>query len=265
MATTLDAIKAARAQAAMEAAESARNIRKKITALKGHFTRSETRIMQLKCRASEELVTSFMSELNGKAEQILDIYDDLLEVCPKVDLKAHTDAMKKTDDDMNRRQVACQTFVLTLPKSNPSASAPSISSTPAVETPKVVFREQQGLRPQQLLFSSPMIDFTKFKSAYEAYLQASNMHLLGETEQLAYLYGRVDSELDIRLRGMLGATATLRQCFEALDRVFLERHPLFARRLSWFQYEKSKDVPARQYFYHLKQMADEADMTNGYG
>ena len=49
-------------------------IKRKIIAMKGHFTRRESQIMDLKCRASKQVVTKALSELNVKAEQILDLF-----------------------------------------------------------------------------------------------------------------------------------------------------------------------------------------------
>ena len=42
-------------------------------------------------------------------------------------------------------------------------------------------------------------------------------HLLGEKVQMAYLFARIDSELDVCLRGTLADAVSLRQCFAALN------------------------------------------------
>ena len=48
----------ATADAAIAASEVAKKIRKRISTLKGHFTRCESRIMNMKCRASEQVVAT---------------------------------------------------------------------------------------------------------------------------------------------------------------------------------------------------------------
>ena len=205
--------------AVAEAAARAVKIRRKITALKGHFTCTETRIMGFSSRASEHVVAAALAELNSKAEVILDLFGELIEVCPKSDVTAHEAALKVADDDMNRRQIDCQNFVLALPS---SADIARRNTRSTAEAPRQQFKEQQGLRPERLLFNSSMSEFASWKVAYEAYFRASNMQLLEEKQQMAYLANHVDNEIRIRLRGVVSSTASLLQCYEALDKVFLE-------------------------------------------
>ena len=74
------------------------------------------------------------------------------------------------------------------------------------------------------------------------------------------MYNRMGPELSMRLKGTVSATANLQDILLALDAVFLELHPLFERRLEWFDLEKNKDMTTRQIFYHIQRQFDEADM-----
>ena len=70
-------------------AEAAAKLRRGITALKGHFTRTEARILKFTSRASEQIVAAGLAELNGKAEEILDLFTELIEICPRSEVKSH--------------------------------------------------------------------------------------------------------------------------------------------------------------------------------
>ena len=83
-------------------AEAAAKLRRRITALKGHFTRTEARVLKFTSRASEQIVAAGLAELNGKAEEILDLFTELIEICPRSEVKTHELAFRTADDDMNK-------------------------------------------------------------------------------------------------------------------------------------------------------------------
>ena len=127
--------------------------------------------------------------------------------------------------------------------------------------PRIVFREQTGLRPETLMVTSSMTEYEAWKDAFNAYFHASNMQLLGVEQQHAFLRNRLGPVLRIRLKGTVTPSASVQECYQALDKVFTERYPLFQRRLAWFQFCNKKDDPIKQTYYRLKEIADEADMA----
>ena len=138
-----------------------------------------------------------------------------------------------------------------------SATAGAVDGASA----RIIFKEQTGLRPEVLQVTSSMTEFGAWKDAFQVYFDASNMQLLATEQQYAYLKARLGAELRVRLKGTLQSGPTLRQCFDSLDKVFAEKYPLFQRRLALFQFCKKKDAPIKQTYYSLKEVADEADMS----
>ena len=96
----------------------------------------------------------------------------------------------------------------------------------------------------------------------QAYFHASDMQLLTAEQQLAYLKARVVMELRLRLKGTLPADPMRQECYDTLDKLFLEKYPLFQRRLSWVQFCKRKDAPIKETYYNLKALADGGNMGN---
>ena len=88
------------------------------------------------------------------------------------------------------------------------------------------------------------------------------MELLGKPEQQAYLYNYLGAELTVRLQGTTSPTDTTEKLFKTMGAMFLEKYPLFQRRLSWFRFKKERSMTLKQCYYHMKRMASEADMSD---
>ena len=52
----------------------------------------------------------------------------------------------------------------------------------------------------------------------------------------------------------------MEQMFTAIGEIFLEKFPLFQRRLAWFQFDMDTDMSLKQAYYHLESKYDGARM-----
>ena len=86
----------------------AKAMQRKISNEKGQFTRRENKILSLKEKGDGTIANTALSELDKKAELILNLFHELIEMCPAEDISIHGEAKAKADEDMNSRQIHCQ-------------------------------------------------------------------------------------------------------------------------------------------------------------
>ena len=119
--------------------------------------------MLLKEKGDRIMANTAIAELEKKAENILNMFHDLIESCPADDITAYGEAKAKVDDDMTRRQLACMQYILALPTHFDSGMESTRSNTAAAadgaSASRVTFREQTGLRPEILTVESSMTEF----------------------------------------------------------------------------------------------------------
>ena len=212
-------------------------MKKKIATTKGLFTRTETKIKTLQVKGNESVGNTLLEKLDAYALETFQLYDELLEVIGPEEKSIIEDTMNAIDVDHCRRATSCLVFFTSLPVAMPTGVATRSTTGEANTQPRIQFREQQGLRPALLMVTSSMAEFFSWKTKFKAYFKASNMQLLEVTEQQAYAYSRMGPQLSLRMEGTVSATADLDDFLGTLEKIFLQIHPMFQRRLSWFQLE----------------------------
>ncbi len=102
---------------------------------------------------------------------------------------------------------------------------------------------------------------------YEAYHRTSNLDTLPNKDQQAYFLALLDSPLRARIKAsladhipVLSVISQQDSCIAILERSFMAKHPLFARRLNFFRYTHQSSVSFAEFLLKLRAIADEAEL-----
>ena len=97
-------------------------IKQRITTLKQLFTRKETRVLAATCTGHDGIVKEMLLDMNEKAIEILELTGKYISSCPAGETKVAVDNMEKLDAELSKRQIRCETHVLSLPVETPAMS-----------------------------------------------------------------------------------------------------------------------------------------------
>jgi hypothetical protein len=198
--------------------------RRAITAHKGWFTRQEERILDLDVRGNDSLTSKMVDDLAMKLEAIFEKFEKWIEL-PAVMLEGSEPVEAGADREIAQltgRLKSATAHVMNLPAAYTSSGGAPMGSWGAsasgrdASSGRVVFREQQGLKPPVLLATALPVEIRHWMEQFAAYFAASNMSLLGVEQQRAYLYNRREADLATRLRITLPAGASLQESFTAI-------------------------------------------------
>jgi hypothetical protein len=210
-----------------ETAPTVRALRLRITAQKGHFTRDESLLAQLDDHAAPA-ATAAVDRLLVRIETLTELFVE----------------MAFTDPDENgagESELAGLNSRLAVATNIVSAAVAAARLTAASGGARgVVFKEQTGLRPVVLAATATPPDMDDWIALAKVYQGASNMSLLALDEQRAYFFRWMDVELKLAILPKVVSTTTLDGCAALLRARFVELHPVFQRRLAWFELKKGK-------------------------
>lgn len=122
------------------------------------------------------------------------------------------------------------------------------------------FRPASDLKPSMLSQEATPPEMREWISKFKAFHTASNMSVLGLEEEKEYLLSRIEGALAITLRGSFRSATSLADCFELIEVRFLEIHPLFRRRLQWFEQKKKRGQKLLDFYHKLRGIGDEAEL-----
>ena len=143
-------------------------------------------------------------------------------------------------------------------------TAPAAAGGGGGGTARPTAKANTALRPDKLTIESTPQEMRIWTEQYRAYHRTSNFDALDERSQQAYLKQCLDATLRMRLERKLdGRTpifGPIDSCYAYLQEEFLERYPLFNRRLTFFRYEQQQGQSMSDYVLKLRQMYEEADI-----
>jgi len=146
------------------------------------------------------------------------------------------------------------------PKS-PSAIAPAAAATAAPPKPN------DALKPKVLARDATPVELTAWIERFTAYHTSSRLEKSSLLEQQAYFKAFIDAHLNSRLRGKIQNNTpvlddpAIESCFDMLRSEFLVRHPLFNRRLAFYEAKQEPGQEFTDFAEKLQRQGDEADLT----
>ena len=112
------------------------------------------------------------------------------------------------------------------------------------------------------------VEFSSWVMRFSAYYASSNMRNCSLGEQQAYFKACIDSYLEARIQDrILPVTPVLPtdgsiSCIDLLNEEFLLIHPIFARRLEFFQAKQGHNQNFTDFAQKLQKKGDEADLAS---
>ena len=152
----------------------------------------------------------------------------------------------------------------TRPSSRIGRSFPGSCKTPPSVQDSQSVKLVSELKPDTLSHYSSAGELRIWCRRHEAYYHASNMQLVRNQVQQAYLLNCLDSKLYLRLTSSIAATTPVlgaaNSCLNVLADTFKQKYPLLLRRKTFFQLQQQSGQDERAFVEHLKAAAAEADI-----
>lgn len=131
-------------------------------------------------------------------------------------------------------------------------------------------KANSDLKPKVLNRTYSPIEFSQWLESYASYYAASHMEQANLLEQHAYFFSCVDAQLSSVLRPKVNRLTEIlmndgdldHSCESLLREEFQAAHPLFNRRLQFFQAVQPKGQSVTDWMAHLDQLGDQADLAN---
>ena len=145
-----------------------------------------------------------------------------------------------------------------------AAATASRAAAPAVggARPKVC----EALRPSKLSLDNTPTELRNWKARYQAYHGTSNLDAYDRTEQHMFLFAVLDSDMENRIREhdqydpRIEVFGDADSVMSLIEEVFMQRYPLFNRRLEFFRVAQRAGQEFSAFALELKQKGDEADL-----
>ena len=240
-------------------------------ALRGHLTR-RLNTARMVCDLSAQIGTPTMSLLN----ELKKAQSDLRSMFSKVELSCQDlmtlditkidswqaklaedeKSLQKQDSELINLIADAELRLLPKPDSNriPGARADRTKANEALK-PKVLSREM-----------SP-VEFASWLQRFSAYYSSSNMNNCSLPEQQAYFRACIDSYLESRIQSKISSVTPILptpgsiSCFDLLNEQFLITHPVFDRRLDWFDAKQGINQKFTDFAQKLMRMGDECELA----
>jgi ABC-type Zn2+ transport system substrate-binding protein/surface adhesin len=118
------------------------------------------------------------------------------------------------------------------------------------------------MKPTVLNEDSLPMAVTQWENQMRAYMDASHVQEAERETQLQFLYGTLDSALQMLVESSLEAEVnpTLEVAIEHTKGVFVQKYPLFARRLKLFMHKQKQGEDTFHYLAALKKEKTESSL-----
>ena len=242
-------------------------------ALRGHLTRRITNAHML-CDLAEQIGTptmSLLSDLKKAQESLREMFakvelssQDLmtLDRADKVDswltkLKEDEVHFRKQESELVTTIAECELRLL------PKADSDKVVGANGQRT-----KANNALRPKVLIREMTPVEFASWITRFDAYYASSNMSNCTLPEQQAYFKACIDTYLEARIQDRISpATPILKtdgtvSCLDLLASEFLLLHPIFARRLDFFQAKQGHNQSFTDFAQKLIRLGDEAELAS---
>ena len=240
-----------------------------LRAYKGHLTRhlgtAKTLVKEIEGRDPSEVSARAINELNRSLDKINELRD-------KVD-SLYTELMGLDQDstyqDNMMRDADTVDKVIAEVLSVLGSIRPAAMTTSADHTSATKPKPNSALKPFTLKRDDTPVVMRGWLEQYEAYHRTSHLDLLSPKDQQAYFLSLLDSSLRARIRDRLledtpvfSSPGHEESCVAILEKSFMAKHPLFARRLDFFRYVHTGDLSFVEFLIKLRALGDEAELDS---
>ena len=244
-------------------------------AFRGHLTRRIKNARML-CDLSgqfTEPTISLLKDLQQAKVELREMFEKIEQSGQELMTKDSPDKIDSwqqkidEDDSLFRKQESelCSVIAEAEMRLVPKPDYAKVAGAPAGRT-----KANDALKPKVLSREMTPVEFSSWITRFSAYYASSNMHNCSLPEQQAYFRACIDSYLEDRLQSKITPlTPVLPEdgklsCLDLLNDEFLLNHPIFARRLDFFQAKQPHHQNFTDFAQNLMRMGDEshlADMT----
>ena len=172
-------------------------------------------------QGQEELITK-SAEVVTQGESALDLIDGTL--------RAWEDLQEEVEEDDGVSLGGGVT-----PPGRVSPPLPPVPKPP-------MLREIVGLRPPKLLMEARPVEVNEWLSQFKAYHRGSHMEVADLYVQQSFFKNAIDIDLRTLLEGKITEDSTIEMCMDAINDIFIEKHPLIARRFDFFTSHQPKGM-----------------------
>ena len=237
-----------------------------IRAHKGHFTRrtqSVTRCLPLVTANSSPAAAKVLEEeyraLDDRYNRVLLVYDELLDLMVT---KEEQDDVHQRMADLDEEFQGTRHHVL---QALNEARAPRPAPAQAPEGARVKrTRVNAELRPEKLTVQMTPCEFRTWMDRFGAYYSTSDMDVNTVVEQQAYLFACLEPVIERKIKEFIDAQTPVygpNGCMARIEEVFMEKYPLFTRRLAFFRYTQQSGQTFSDFVAELQRRGDEASLA----
>lgn len=236
-------------EGSMTSVEKVASLRFSIRSHRGHFTREWTFLKHIAAGEFPDPVrmNALVDGLQVRIEKIADIADTIVDMNPEAGLE-HKPLIDELMDHLGEAGRLA------------SSAGRSRLQNEGIPGRLGHFKPASDLRPPILSQESTPPEMREWINKFKAFHAASNMSTLGIDEEKEYLLSRIEGSLATTLRGNFQTAASIADCFRLLEARFLELHPLFRRRLSWFEQKKERGQKLIDFYHKLRSIGEEAEL-----
>ena len=251
----------------MNVQEKVNALKLRIRAQKGHMTRN--------VKAAERLCQFVRGKPSSIASgQLIKSHENLQESMDKI-VGSYTELMGYSPEDVETIEGKLaeleSIFTETSEKLMAAANEIDVPPQPNLETPPTGQSQQMkpqvngALKPSVLNDDYTPVEMRAWVSQFKAFYSTSNMAQCTVEDQQAYLKICVDLNLYLRLSDKVSPTTEIfgeGGCIDLIKEEFLNKYPLFSRRLDFFRLKKKKEESQMDYIARLKILGEEADLDD---
>jgi hypothetical protein len=204
-------------------------------------------------------VEKAFSKLEIHRENIMDCYSKLMQEDPD-----NLDVYGQKMDEADASYLDAAEIITKALHGASVAAAPPVTAPPVVQSGgQHQYKVQLALKPEKLTRDSTPAELRSWIRKFRAFYSMSGLHEASIPDQQAFLFQCIDIDLETTLRQNINENTEIfgdDSCIEKIEDKFKLTYPLFTRRLDYFRYEQSKGQSFSDFYAHLRQLGDEAEL-----
>ncbi len=239
-----------------------------LRAHKGHLTRLIEEGDRVKAFAAhnpsafvvQQLETAYAA-ISSRHQRIQDCYIRLQELDPD-----NFDAYDTRMDEVSKRFDAIGADLLRVHANCSAPAAPLLATAPTL-CPDARVKIDDTLKPTKLTDDHGPVEMRNWLLKFRAWYTTSAMDRRTIGEQQAYFFLCLGSTLETRMRLKVEPTTPIFEIpgddtsvVSLLEEDFLQRYPIFMRRLEYFRFDQAANQDAVDWIAKLEQKGNEADL-----
>lgn len=237
-----------------------------IKAYKGHFTRTITEADRLAAFAKTHSSSFIAAELE-KCHQTLQKYAGIMEEkyveCQIADIdnyKEYESRITALGKDYTKASDALLQVIANV-KAAPT-TAPT--AAPQAHPGAAKVKANDSLKPFQLTLEHTPVELRAWTKQFRAFYSTSGLDKCTIPEQQAYLRVCIHANLEARLQDQVDEHTAIfgdDGYISLIEKEFLSKYPIFARRLDFFRFQQATNQPFTEFATKLRAKGDEADLA----